>query len=271
MKNNFGYLHLLLLLATCVAASTVKDAELGHFFDITHEHRPGMPIFGSSDGTGPVVGPYKVINDTENSQLNYSPMQLHINSGTHTKAWTTVDELDLETLNGPVLVVEVPKDKNLTAEVVGFLNIPDHVERVLFKTSNSDRDLMHKKEFDSSYAGLTADGAEWLARNTNIKLVGLDYLSVGVMPDREPVYKFLGKDIIPLEGLNIGGVHPGEHALRCLPLSISYASAAPTRRTKFDGCWDKGNSALICQYLESHKLSILTLDENVFVFGPHSH
>ncbi|XP_075494453.1 cyclase-like protein 1 [Primulina tabacum] len=226
MTTNFGYLQLLLLMATCVAASIV---ELGDIFDITHEYRPGMPIFGSSDGAGLIVGPYKGINDTENRELNYSPMQLATDSGTHTKAYTTVEELDLETLNGPVLVVEVPKDKNLTAEVVEFLKIPDHVERVLFKTSNSDRDLMLKKEFDSSYTGFTTDGAEWLAKNTNIKLVGIDYLSVAVMHDRESVYKLLGKDIIPLEGLDIGGIRPGEYTLRCLPLGISDASEAPTR------------------------------------------
>ncbi|KZV41177.1 hypothetical protein F511_10311 [Dorcoceras hygrometricum] len=215
MMSIFGYLQLLLLLATSVAASIVDDGELiGDIFDITHEHRPGMPIFGSSDGSKPIVGPYKGINDTENHELNYSPIQLTVDSGTHVKAYTTVEELDLETLN---------------AEVMEFLKIPDHVERVLFKTSNSDRDLMRKKEFDSSYTGLTTDGAEWLARNTNIKLIGIDYLSVAVVHQRKPVYQLLGKDIIPLEGLDIGGIHPGEYTLRCLPLGIVDASESPTR------------------------------------------
>ena len=31
---------------------------------------------------------------------------------------------------------------------------------------------MWKKEFDSSYAGFTTDGAEWLVKNTDIKLIG---------------------------------------------------------------------------------------------------
>lgn len=31
---------------------------------------------------------------------------------------------------------------------------------------------MFKKEFDSSYIGFTTDGARWLAKNTDIKLVG---------------------------------------------------------------------------------------------------
>lgn len=31
---------------------------------------------------------------------------------------------------------------------------------------------MWKKEFDSSYAGFTTDGAEWLVHHTNIKFVG---------------------------------------------------------------------------------------------------
>lgn len=31
---------------------------------------------------------------------------------------------------------------------------------------------MWKKEFDLSYCGFTEDGAEWLVKNTDIKLIG---------------------------------------------------------------------------------------------------
>lgn len=44
---------------------------------------------------------------------------------------------------------------------------------------------MYKKEFDSSYAAFTSDGAEYLVQNTDIKLVGVDYLSVAISPKDE--------------------------------------------------------------------------------------
>lgn len=34
---------------------------------------------------------------------------------------------------------------------------------------------MWKKEFDTSFAGLTKDGAKWLVENTDIKLIGKAY------------------------------------------------------------------------------------------------
>ncbi|RVW49619.1 hypothetical protein CK203_076783 [Vitis vinifera] len=58
------------------------------------------------------------------------------------------------------------------------LQIPKGVRRVLFRTLNTDRKLMFKKEFESDYAGFTEDGARWLVENTDIKLVGIDYVSV---------------------------------------------------------------------------------------------
>ncbi|MEI4872710.1 cyclase family protein, partial [Klebsiella pneumoniae] len=64
-----------------------------------------------------------------------------------------VDTLDLAVLNGPALLVDVPRDLNITAEAMKSLNIPKGVKRVLFRTLNTDRRLMWKKEFDTSYVG----------------------------------------------------------------------------------------------------------------------
>jgi hypothetical protein len=37
---------------------------------------------------------------------------------------------------------------------------------------------MFQRAFDSSYTGLTPDGARWLAERTDVRLVGIDYLSI---------------------------------------------------------------------------------------------
>uniref|UniRef100_A0A453L1F7 Uncharacterized protein n=2 Tax=Aegilops tauschii subsp. strangulata TaxID=200361 RepID=A0A453L1F7_AEGTS len=73
---------------------------------------------------------------------------------------------------GPALLVDVPRDQNITAKTMESLHIPKGVQRVLFRTLNTDRNLMWKKEFDTSYVGFMKDGAQWLVDNTDIKLVG---------------------------------------------------------------------------------------------------
>ncbi|KAJ0940694.1 hypothetical protein HanRHA438_Chr02g0086281 [Helianthus annuus] len=42
------------------------------------------------------------------------------------------------------------------------LNIPKGVKRVLFRTLNTDRRLMWKKQFDTSYVGFMKDGEQGL-------------------------------------------------------------------------------------------------------------
>ncbi|KAL5663665.1 hypothetical protein ACJX0J_023773, partial [Zea mays] len=63
----------------------------------------------------------------------------------------------------PALLVDVPRDKNITEN-------------------------LWKKEFDTSYVGFMKDGAQWLVDNTDIKLVGVDYLSVGAFDECIPAH-----------------------------------------------------------------------------------
>ncbi len=45
------------------------------------------------------------------------------------------------------------------------------------------RRLMHRRAFDYSYQAFTADGAQWLVDNTDIALIGIDYLSIAIHDD----------------------------------------------------------------------------------------
>jgi kynurenine formamidase len=42
---------------------------------------------------------------------------------------------------------------------------------------------MHQRAFDFSYTAFTADGAQWLVDNTDIALIGIDYLSIAIHDD----------------------------------------------------------------------------------------
>ena len=90
---------------------------------------------------------------------------------------------------------------------------------------------MWKKEFDTSYVGFMKDGAQWLVENTDIKLVGIDYLSVAAYADLIPAHLvFLeGREVILVEGLKLDDIQPGIFTVHCLPLRLLGAEGSPIR------------------------------------------
>ncbi|WCJ17800.1 Cyclase family protein [Euphorbia peplus] len=212
----------------------------GKIFDISHRYTTNMPSWGSDDGLGQFL--WLPASMKNGSLANNSEMKLPTHTGTHVDApghvfdnyfdaGFDVDTLDLEVLNGPALLVDVPRHSNITAVVMKSLNIPKGVRRVLFRTLNTDRKLMFKSEFDTSYVGFTKDGAKWLIDNTDIKLVGIDYLSVAAYSDLIPSHLvFLeSKEIILVEGLKLDTILPGLYDVHCLPLRLLGAEGSPIR------------------------------------------
>ncbi|CAN1192456.1 Cyclase-like protein 2 [Linum perenne] len=212
----------------------------GRLFDITHQVNPNMPTWGSTEGLGQFLT--MVASIKNGSKVNVAEIKLVAHTGTHVDApghfyqeyydaGYDVDSLDLDVLNGPTLLVDVPRNSNITAEVMKALVIPKGTKRVLFRTLNTDRHLMYNKAFDSSFAGFTNDGAKWLVDNTDIKLVGLDYLSVATFDDAEPTHlTFLkNRDIILVEGLKLEIVEAGMYDLHCLPMRLLGADGSPAR------------------------------------------
>ncbi|KAL6494697.1 Cyclase-like protein 2 [Orobanche gracilis] len=212
----------------------------GRIIDISHRYHSDMPSWESEDGVGHFLWLAKSMKNGSNA--NNSEMKLSAHGGTHVDApghvfdhyfdaGFDVDTLDLEVLNGPALLVDVPRDKNITADVMKSLNIPKGVKRVLFRTLNTERGLMYKKAFDPSYVGFMKDGAQWLVDNTDIKLVGVDYLSVAAFDDLIPSHLvFLeGREIIIVEGLKLDDVLPGIYSVHCLPLRLVGSDGSPIR------------------------------------------
>ncbi|XP_062019139.1 cyclase-like protein 2 [Rosa rugosa] len=202
-----------------------------------------MPSFASENGRLGSDFLWLGFSIKNGSLANASMMKFCVHSGTHVDApghvfdhyyhaGFDVDALDLEVLNGPALVVDVPRDKNITAEVMKALNIPKGVRRVLFRTLNTDRKIMWNKAYDTSATGFTEDGAKWLVQNTDIKLVGIDYLNVVAFVDVVPVHNtFLeGREIILVEGLKLEGVPAGLYSsVHCLPLRLIGSDGSPAR------------------------------------------
>lgn len=227
------------LLAFFVAVSFVECQDMT-ILDITHEYVPTMPSYGSKKGLGEILT--LVCDQRKGFKTTNSLLTIQVHSGTHTDAPShayidyfnqgiDATTLDLQTLNGPAIVVDVPRDQNITADVMKNLNIPRGVKRALFRTLNTDRNLMSIMEFDPSYVGFTQDGAQYLVDNTDIKLVGIDYLSIASAADVLSPHLVLmkNKDIIPLEGLKLDQAEVNvQYTIHCLPLRL-HADASPVR------------------------------------------
>ncbi|KAG4987285.1 hypothetical protein AAZX31_11G000800 [Glycine max] len=248
MKMNCYWWHALIMsgcvLGLCVGIGgcvCVVENENGRIIiDISHRYHPDMPAWESKDSLGQFL--WLTRSMANGSLANFSQFKLPAHSGTHVDApghvfdhyfhsGFDVDSLDLLLLNGPALLVDVPRDTNISAGVMKSLNIPRGVRRVLFRTLNTYRRLMYQKEFDTSYVGFTEDGANWLVENTDIKLVGIDYLSVAAYDHLIPAHLvFLkGREIILVEGLKLDDVAAGIYTVHCLPLRLAGAEGSPIR------------------------------------------
>lgn len=161
-------------------------------------------------------------------------MLLGSHTGTHMDApahfiegGKTLDQMPLERLVGQAEVVELRGVRAITREHLETRNWSG-VERVLFKTDNSDH--WNDGEFYEQFVYLEAEAAQYLV-NRDIRLVGIDYLSIDQFRSlKHPThFVLLEKDVIIIEGLNLKEVAPGRYRLVALPLRIKNADGAPAR------------------------------------------
>ncbi|KAB2635907.1 hypothetical protein D8674_026441 [Pyrus ussuriensis x Pyrus communis] len=209
--------HLLTIYYFFIASSSVYLYSNGRIFDISHRYIPALP-----------VAPTQHEEQFTYQQLRVQATCAHRDFDAPCHVFDDYfyvgfdcDQLDLDILNGHAIVVDVPRDTNITAEVMKSLNIPKGTRRVLFKTLNTD-----------SFVGFTEDGAKWVVENTDIKLVGTDYFSIATYDEAIPAQHVVflkGKEIIPVQGLKLDGIQPGNNSVHCLPLRLLGADGAPTR------------------------------------------
>jgi arylformamidase len=189
--------------------------------DVSVPLREGMVTYPGD----PVVQVELAASIADGDPVNLTRVDLGLHSGTHVDAprhfldgAAGVDELPLDALIGPCVVVEAP---DLTLESVAC--VPADAERVLFKTPNSE--LWTRDEFAEEFVRLDGEGAGLLVER-GLRLVGVDYLSVG---DEAAHHALLEAGVIPVEGLDLRGVEPGAYELVCLPLRVVGADGAPAR------------------------------------------
>lgn len=143
-----------------------------------------------------------------------------------------VHELEFEKLIGKARVVEI-EETAMSVTVAHVMNANlQGAERVLFKTRNSNFWNDFEQGFRKDFTYIEPAAARELVK-LNVKLVGIDYLSV----ERFGAESFdthitlLEKEIVIIEGLDLHGITTGDYELLCLPLKYigGTGDGAPAR------------------------------------------
>jgi arylformamidase len=184
----------------------------------------------------PPLSFYRVSDVNRGDEVTLSRLECGTHTGTHidapvhfVKGGVGSDALDLNILMGPCLVVSTLQAKVIDAELLEGLAIPPGVTRVLFRTNNSDLWARGERQFRRDFVALDRSGAEWIVGH-GVKLVGIDYLSIAPFDAGVPTHEVLLKaGVIPIEGLNLSNIEPGEYDLVCLPLKLLDSDGALAR------------------------------------------
>ena len=179
----------------------------------------------------------KMISQIDKGDLaNVTHLSAPVHVGTHVDApdhflnnGNTVEDIPLDYLVGPVLVLEVPSPEVITAGDLDALKIPEGTRRIIFKTSNSEYWKGEQHTFQKNFVALGSDAAARLVE-LGLNVVGVDYLSVAPYNEPIPTHKILLEaGVLIIEGLDLSRVSAGEYKLYCLPLKIAGSDGAPAR------------------------------------------
>jgi arylformamidase len=184
--------------------------------------------------TPPTLERTKSITAGDNANVSQFAMNCH--TGTHVDApdhflnnGKTVERLSLDLLIGRAYVLHLPEVNVITAAVLQAADIPPRTRRLIFKTRNSEYWAKGLKEFQTDFVALSVDAAELLV-DRNVKVVGIDYLSVAPYKMGRPAHTILlTAGVVLIEGLDLSRVSQGRYTLHCLPLKLAGADGAPAR------------------------------------------
>jgi arylformamidase len=200
--------------------------------DISVGVAPGMPVWPGS----PDVVLERVSKIEEGANSNGSHLSLGVHTGTHLDApfhfipgAPGIDRLPLDALIGRALVIHLPRVEHVTAADLQRARIASGTRRLLIRTRNSQFWAKGETEFQTNFAAVTPDAAEWIVAR-GFQLVGVDYLSVAQYKNSRPTHEILLRSgVVVVEGLNLARIKPGRYELACLPLKLVGSDGAPAR------------------------------------------
>jgi arylformamidase len=193
-------------------------------FDVSVPIHPGMVTYPGD----PEVSLERANAIADGDDANVSRLDFGVHTGTHVDAPVHfiegaggIETIPADVLYGPARVL----DLTAVQGDVGAADLEplDLGERILLKTTNSE--LWARDDFVEDYVSLAADGARLLVER-GVRLVGIDYLSIG---DPEAHRTLLEARLVPVEGLDLRRVEPGDYTLVCAPLLIEESDGGPAR------------------------------------------
>lgn len=202
--------------------------------DISMTVTPGMVTWENSEAALSLAWASQIGAD---SVCNVSTLSGGSHTGTHLDAplhfvegGGEVSALDIHTLVGPAHVTEIFGSSQITEDDFKAAAIPAGTERLLLKTDNTRRGLLHNPQFHRDYVGIAPSGARWLTAQ-GVRLVGVDYLSVGPYGDDNAITHqiLLGAGLVVVEGLMLADVPAGSYMLAALPPKVHGAEGSPCR------------------------------------------
>lgn len=202
-------------------------------YDVTVPISSATPIYKGDPGVE--ITSFKAI--AKGSSANVSALSIGVHTATHVDAPNhfidgarRVHELDPNKLVGPCRVIAIPDDViAIEPEHIGELA---GVERVLFKTRNSEFWTTPEDGFRADFTYITPAAAKYLVDN-GVVLVGIDYLSIekSGSPGHPVHITLLEKEVVILEGVDLREVPPGDYEIVCAPLKYDGGNGdgAPAR------------------------------------------
>lgn len=203
--------------------------------DVSLVMRPDMTLWGTEPG--PKIEPLRRI--AKGDSANVSIVSFADHTGTHVdpplhfiEGGATVDQLPLEALVGPCVVVDYDGATHVDAAWLEAARLPRGVERILFKTRNSALWRDPTAKVTKEFVTINASAARWCVAHS-VRLVGIDYLSIEPQgPEKAgyPVHHtLLGAGVVIIEGLDLRGIAGGIYDLVCAPIKFAGGDGAPAR------------------------------------------
>ena len=185
--------------------------------DISRIFNSETPIY-----PGDIPPKFERINEIENDNFNRTFMSMSVHCGTHIDApnhfiskGKAIHELDLSVFYGECTVVAFEG-------IIGNSEMTDILKgcqkRLLLKGQNE-----------------LSESAAYLIANSHVKLIGVESQSVGNINHPLCVHVILLENgIIPLEGLDLSTVKPGDYTLSAFPLNLWGSDGSPVRAVLID-------------------------------------
>jgi arylformamidase len=198
-----------------------------------------LPIYaGMVGGPNDPKVKIKLVRDPDKgAPVTMAQITMISHTGTHIDAprhfyvkGTTVDVLPVDIFIGPARVIEIKDQESIKIPELEPYQIRAG-ERILFKTKNSSW-VYDSDVYTTPYIFISNDAARYLVKK-KVRLVGIDYITVGGFADREDnrfVHKlFLDGGVSIMEEVNLKGVKPGRYDLLAVPIRLRQGDAAPCR------------------------------------------